>query len=252
MNIGYWNINKKNNLTITPYIISLLKDCKLDLLFLSEYENLNVYQLNNDIEKYGYNCIVGNVCEKVIMLKRQASDFYLPTEDERFIVAQSLKNKTTIVGLHLESQMIQNSDFNRMKTMSRIYDTIKSLREKYDNVVLVGDFNCLPTDRELLDKEKIQCIPYKEEVRNSKNNDIFYNPILLFLNETNKQYGSLRYVCNEYTLMWYPFDQVMVSKNLIDSINNIKYLKYVGNKSFVSKNDIPNISDHLPLIFSIN
>ncbi len=250
MNVGYWNINKKNNKEILVYILSFLTELNLDLLFISEYENINFDEFKESIINNDYEIKEGLSCKKVIMIKKNNLDYNIVTDSKRFIISKSQNQKMTIASLHLQSNPNSNSS-ERGDTMHDLYEDLTSDEKIFDKVILLGDFNCLPTDEELVKRGKIRSIPFKEEVRRSDEQYMFYNPILLMLNEKSRDYGSFRYTGSYNSIIWFPFDQVMVSRELIDRIDNVMYLKKVGNLDLVNDNGYPNVSDHLPLFFTI-
>lgn len=61
-------------------------------------------------------------------------------------------------------------------------------------------------------------------------------------------YGSFYYTKEYNSPYWYCLDQVLVSKDLVNSINHVEYLKKINTRGLL-KNAIPDkkISDHLPL-----
>ena len=88
--------------------------------------------------------------------------------------------------------------------------------------------------------------------REQEGKEKHYNPMLLLLNEKDELYGAYRYLDAIHPSYWYTFDQVIVSKNLMNSISNIDFLKNIKGKSLMSNKDTtPYISDHLPLVFEI-
>jgi len=68
-------------------------------------------------------------------------------------------------------------------------------------------------------------------------------------------YGSHYYDGNtkHWTPYWHCLDQVLVRKNLVDLIREVKYLKRIGEKSLLNGSEKPNgeISDHLPLLVTL-
>ena len=84
---------------------------------------------------------------------------------------------------------------------------------------------------------------------------MFYNPMWSFFGDISKTHGTYYYsAARQFSLYWNMFDQVLVRPSLIDSISpkDIRILTSISEMSLVDKKGKPNVSDHLPLFFSIN
>ncbi len=254
LKIGYWNINKKTDKEIGQYILSLIAEKKLDLLFLSEFQGLT-NSFYDSLFKAKFRRIgPGPNCQKIIAFQRELLDFKLVNDEKRFMVAGSNALDLSIVGLHLEDNTNDNqASWDRNDELKRVLESLKE--SKKERKMILGDFNCMPNDPEMLNKDGLHAIPFKKEILNavqSSEKEVFYNPILLALNEENQMYGSFRYVANKRTLYWYAYDQVVVNSHLMDWICNIEYPKAIGGQSLMSSMGInPKISDHLPLVFDV-
>ena len=249
LKIGFWNINNKSGAEIGEYIKELVDDKSLDVLLLSEYQLIKAELYNFLLD--GYEIICGSgVCKKVIIIKRKKLDFQVCTEGNRYLVLKSKIMDLVIVGLHLQDR--RNYDENvRIEEIRKALEAVKETNCKKS--LFVGDFNCMPFDKELTTSTGMHAVLFKKEMKDNKNGkEKHYNPMLLLLNEGDQMYGSYRYIDNSYPLYWYSFDQVIVSKKLMNSIYDIEYLKSIKKKTLLSKKyDNPSISDHLPLVFRI-
>lgn len=247
--IGFWNINNKNAEEIGAYIKELIDNKSLDILLLSEYHSieaeLNKYLLDDYEILYG-----SGVCKKVIVIKRKSLDFHICTEGKRYLVLKSNKMDLVVVGLHLQDR--RNSDDDERKCeLNKILESSKDTKCK--KTLYVGDFNCMPYDEELTLSYGMHAVLFKKEMDdNGGGKEKHYNPMLLMLNEDNQTYGSYRYIDKSHPIYWYAFDQVIVSKELTNSIKDIEYLKMINGRPLLSqKYGNPLISDHLPLVFRI-
>lgn len=65
-------------------------------------------------------------------------------------------------------------------------------------------------------------------------------------------YGSFYYDQDYNTSYWHCLDQVLVRKDLVDSVRHLEYIKRIDTNNLL-KNSIPNskISDHLPLLVKL-
>lgn len=255
MRIGYWNIHKQKLKSIGSYIASLLSDKKLDVLFLSEFQNLNMDLFSKDLDSNGFRIVKsGNIWKKILPIVKVNSDLETVNEGRRWICLYSKVNDLLLVALHLEDQTHRNDlglSITHAQTLREILEAVHD--SNHTRVAYLGDFNCMPYSNEMLDFNGLHGVLFKSEMKTNvggrKKN---YNPTLLALNEEQKLYGSFRYTNSNYSLYWYAFDQVVVSEELVDEIHDIDYLKEVGGKSLLSKRSRnPLVSDHLPLVFEI-
>lgn len=254
LKIGYWNINKKSDAEIGRYILSLITEKKLDLLFLSEFQGLTDSFYDNLFKANFRKIGPGPNCQKVIAFQRESLDFKLVNDEKRFMVVSSNTCNLSIVGLHLKDNTNdEQASWERNDELNRVLESLKELKKERE--IILGDFNCTPSAPEMLNKDGLHAIPFKKEVLNATKfteREVFYNPILLALNEEEQMYGSFRYVANKRALYWYAYDQVVVNSKLMNWICNIQYLKAIGRQSLMSSADInPKISDHLPLVFDL-
>lgn len=252
LKIGFWNLNNKDCTSIARYIVDLLSSKDLDLLFLSEYGNIEGSFESSYLPST--HVVLKNPpnCKKVMTVMKSGLDFKLKTGESRFLVISSSKCDCKIIGLHLPSDFTDNkARFEREEVLRRALEASQGVEAK--NEIFVGDFNCMPYDDELTTKFGMHVVLFKEEMKSNRGkNKKHYNPILLELNETNKVYGSFKYSSNSCPLYWHAFDQVVVGDTLVNSISDLAYLKSIAGKNLMSKNNSkPKVSDHLPLVFTI-
>ena len=251
MKIGYWNINKKNLKEIGVFIVDLIAEHNLDVLLLSEFNNLNKKELADIIPNEYMIVETSGLCDKVLTIVKRSTDYKSITEGKRYIILKSNKCDLVIVGLHLSDRRNYPQSLKRIDELNNILESIKHVNcSKY---IFVGDFNSSPFDDELTCCSGMHSVLFKKEMNNAEDGKVkHYNPMLLVLEEQKETYGSYRYIDSTFPLYWYSFDQVIVSKQLMNSICDIKYLKMIKGKTLMSKSDInPVVSDHLPLIFKI-
>lgn len=251
LKIGYWNLNKKERDFIAPYILELLRENDLDLLVLSEF-NFSEKDLNSSFLPKQYIAMQHSpVCKKVMIIKKKELDFSVNSEDRRFMVISSKKYSLTIVGLHLPDNFSDaKAQYKRTDTLRNVLES--SIRIRNRKNIFIGDYNCMPYSDELTDVNVMHCVLFKKEMKSKCNSkEKHYNPMLLILNEEDEVYGSYRYDSGSCPLYWYAYDQAIVSKDLVDSILDIKYLKQISG-NYVLHNRKQIISDHLPLFLKIN
>lgn len=142
-----------------------------------------------------------------------------------------------------------------------IRELIADLREqekihKHSYSIIIGDLNASPFDDELIQKDSFNAVLYKEIIQKrkevvyqSRKFRLLYNPILNHISERNHQYGSFYYTGGSKSLYWYCYDQILMTRDLMDSFQGMEYCQSINGKSLL-KEISPNksISDHLPLI----
>ena len=138
---------------------------------------------------------------------------------------------------------------------------IKNLETSFkcNRTVIIGDFNANPYDDELLAMSAFNSVLFKDEILRSGSRTVdgityrrFYNPILHYISEDSKMYGSFYHAQGSSTPIWHCLDQVLVSKSLANNVTNMKYIKTIGGTNLITRIR-PNskISDHLPLVVTI-
>lgn len=259
MNILFWNLKDNNN---ADYIINLIKIHKIDIAIFCEYNNLNHAIIEKALPNFTFSTGMEG-CEKVIFLFKSSITNEVRRESNRYAMYSFEYDSTsyTIVGLHLPDQ--RSADSNARKNVIRdLMRELVELEKETDNynTIVIGDFNAGPFDSELTQKDMFNAVPFKDVIKKReiiefqhKKYRRFYNPMVHYISEDTKQYGSIYHPGGSCTVVWYTFDQVIVRNQLVDNINNISYCKSIGNTELISKYGIPksNISDHLPLIVEL-
>lgn len=259
MNILFWNLRNHDN---SNHIINLIRIHNIEIAAFCEYKNLNQKTIEKELPDFSFSTGMGG-CEKVIFLFKSSITYEVRREANRYAMYSFEYDSTnyTIVGLHLPDQHSADSDARKdvIGDLMRELVELEKATNSY-NTILIGDFNAGPFDSELTQKNMFNAIPFKDEIKKqeiisfqSKNYRRFYNPMVHYISEDTKQYGSIRYTGGSSTVVWYTFDQVIVRNPLVDNINNISYCKAIESIKLISKDGIPkaNISDHLPLIVEL-
>lgn len=255
MNILFWNL-KQNN------IHGLIKQCLLEnnisIAVFSEHSGVDFVSLQKEMHP-NYKYIEGmGGCEKVALFVSSSAQVAVKREQSRYALYEVSYCNTNyiIVGIHLQDRRSSDTAV-RIETIGRLMNDIKNLEQstKCKNTIIIGDFNANPYDAELLQMNAFHAVLFKDLIRKSETRTVdgvayrrLYNPILHFLSEDTKNYGSFYYSIGSGTPIWHCLDQVLVSRPLIDSIVSLRYVRMIGEISLI-KATCPNkdISDHLPL-----
>lgn len=259
MNILFWNLKDNNN---ANHIVSLIRQNNIDIAVFCEFKSLNREIIERELTDFSFSTDMTG-CEKVIFLFKSSITNEVRRESNRYAMYSFEYNSTnyTIVGVHLPDQRSCDSAARKavIGVLMRELDELEKENKNY-NTIIIGDFNAGPLDSELTQKDMFNAVPFKDVIKKRdviefqhKKYRRFYNPMVHYISEDTKQYGSFRYTGGSSTVVWYTFDQVIVRKPLIDNINNIFYCKSIGNMELLSVDGIPkaSISDHLPLIVEL-
>lgn len=259
MNILFWNLKNNDN---SHYIINLIRIHNIEIAVFCEYNNLNKEIIEKELPNFSFSTGM-NGCEKVIFLFKSSIINEVRRESNRYAMYSFEYDSTsyTIVGLHLPDQRSADSDARKDVIGDLMRELVELEKESNNcNTIIIGDFNAGPFDSELTQKNMFNAVPFKDIIKKQeviefqhKRYRRFYNPMVHYISESTKQYGSIYHTGGSSTVVWYTFDQVIVRNPLVESINNVSYCKSIGNTDLISKNGIPkaNISDHLPLIVEL-
>lgn len=257
MRVLYWNLKANKN---ESYIASLVREKDIDIGIFSEYDGTDFSALLNNLLNKEYDIHPGyGACEKIILIAKKNIFIDVNREQSRYIIYSVKYNNLNyiIVGLHLPSNPHSNASDRKMI----IRDIVTDLKEQekkhgHSNSIIIGDFNASPFDDELIEKDSFNAVLYKGIIQKrekithqGRQFRLLYNPALHYISENNQQYGSFYYTSGIKSLYWYCYDQVLMTKSLINDFQWMHYCKSIAGKSLI-KNTSPNkeISDHLPLI----
>lgn len=259
MNILFWNLKSNDNST---YIEQCLKEKDIDIALFCEHKGVDFKTLERKMGcKY---CFVENIggCDKITLLLARGISAEIKREQSRYVLYLVTFNeiKYIIVGIHLQDRLTSDEAV-RIETIGRLMNDVKNLEKssKCSNVIIIGDFNANPYDRELLQMNAFHAVLFKEVIKRSETRKVdgityrrLYNPILNFISEETQTYGSFYYSSGSCTPIWHCIDQVLVSKSLVDNVATMQYIKSIGRTSLINIiKPNPDISDHLPLFVEL-
>lgn len=255
----FWNLNKNDN---TTNIVKLIKENKVDIAIFSEFSSTDFSIIINALEKQYYIPQNYGGCNKILLIAKSNINVITRREQSRYILYSFIYNDLEYIlcGTHLPANPTSDADARKNIIRELVID-IKELENnrKHKRSIVIGDFNANPFDTELIQKDCFNAVLFKDLILKSerityhgKYYTRFYNPTLCYISEDEKQYGSYYNSNGISSLYWYLFDQVIVRKELADSIVNVQYLKKIGELGLINKK-APNksISDHLPLLATI-
>ncbi len=261
MKIVFWNIGKKNNGML---IKTLLSERDIDIIILSEFEKLtNNTEFRKICKQLGYIYTVDSSCEKVSLLYKKNLCLKVFRGEHRFLlfeVNNILNDPILIAGIHLSAMEIARA--RRQKEISDLVNYILEEEKELpiDNTLVIGDFNANPFDEELVGHNYFNAVLYEDlmEKESIKWSGIkvkrFYNPILHYISENTKMYGSVYYHEENRPLYWNCLDQVIIRKPLLKYFYAMEYVRKIGDRSLVTAKGIVDsrYSDHLPLYVELD
>ena len=258
MNLLFWNLNNHSNYR---YIKNCLYENNIDIAVFAEFHNTDFDMLQRNS---CYRIINGfGGCQKIISLSKPPVVMRVRQEQSRYIIYEVdyQDEKFVFVGAHLQDQR-SSDDSIRLETISILKLDVHKLeiKLKTKNIIILGDLNSNPYDRELLQMNAFDAVLFRSVINRAETHKVngvvrhrLYNPILHFISEDTENYGSFYYDNGAFSPIWHCLDQVLLSKSLSSRITDLEYLKYIGTVSLMnSARPKAKISDHLPLFVKIS
>lgn len=257
--ILFWNLKKNAN---ENWITELINEYSIDIAIFSEYSETS---FDDILVKIGqeYMRVDGyGACEKITLICRRSISLSVSREQNRYTLYSFDygKEKYNIAGIHLPAPPASDSNDRKYVIRNLVCDlTELEKKQKNNNTIVIGDFNCNPFDEEIIQRDTFNAVLFKKLIEKQENITYqskkyrrFYSPVLDYLSESTETYGSFYYSSGSAPLFWNSFDQVLVRKALVNRLKDLKYCKTINGKSLL-KDIKPNsaISDHLPLIVEI-
>ena len=269
LNILFWNINRNKN---EDYIASCVAEHNVDVAVFAEFREKNskamvidCAAIENALGKM-YVWITGvEAAGKVLLLAKRSISVEQIQQESRYscYVIETAIKRYLLAAVHLEDRQNYPEPYRRIETIGALVQDIRKNEEslEIENSIVIGDFNANPYDVELLYKRAFNAVLFKSiieenEYTNPKGDRIkrFYNPILNYLSEETKMYGSHYYDGSDKrpTSYWHCLDQVLLRKSLVSFLAEVNYLKEIDGTELLSGTSLnKKISDHLPLLVKL-
>ncbi len=252
MRILFWNTHK--NKEINEYLIDLCREYCVGLLVLAEYDDSNDNNLQKEL---GYIKHITNGCDRIWMYGN-----YIDVEpgiQNRYYSCQIINGLLIVCGVHLMSDMYSSSE-KRASITRQLSQDIRELSEELhtNNVLIVGDMNCMPYSGECMSADTLHGLPMYEEGKKEfrKINSCMYRK---YYNPTWNWFGDFEYPPGTYHYSgsdllepgWHIMDQFIVDYGLASRIDKEKcfIITRCGSQNLYDKNGYPrcDISDHFPI-----
>lgn len=274
MNIGFWNLNKKN---LSDLLVELVSSRDLDILVLAECKigtTLDFLRKIKAVVKNHQYKLVPCSKDRLTIITRydlnvftDKSHLYKSTRFVAFTVRIPSIVEFNLMGIHFHSK-VHWSDISlamECATAARDISLVETETDNYQTIV-IGDFNMSPFEsgmvaangfHALYDLNQLEAAPQGRTI-DATHYPYFYNPMWNFLGDHNPPFGTIFYKqSGNVSYDWHIFDQVLfrpsvrkfLAKKYVEVISRINTYSLVN---AMQRPDKDQYSDHLPILFSLN
>ena len=173
MKIATWNVNSMN--VRLPHVVEWLQAHEPDVLVLQEIKQLTEKFPTDELQEIGYRSIASG--QKTyngvaVISKNPATDPVMDFPDfddpQRRVLATTIDD-VRVVDLYVPngSEVGSEKYAYKLDWLASLHRFLEAEMKKYENVVVLGDFNIAPADADVYDPEKwgedILCSPPERE-----------------------------------------------------------------------------------------
>ena len=258
----FWNTH--NNIDINPILVSIIKDKRINLVVLAEYQ-ADVIDLLCRLQSIGIimRKHVTTGCERIIVVSDMED--VKPGKQRPHYSLQTISDKYIICCVHFLSQIFTNNESKRRIVIQQLIKDIEDTESQnnIESTIIVGDLNINPFEYACIAAEYINGMPYLEIASKSERSiegiayKTFYNPMWKFLGTKMPPFGT-HYYDGDRTdnIYWHIFDQVLIRPCLLNSFeeSSLEILTQTTLCSLLNRKGHPDkrkVSDHLPIIFEV-
>lgn len=252
---------------VNDLLVEVVKHSSVDFLILAEYTDdpsALVHMLNAAGLPFSHVDKIG--CQRIdLFCKFSLKQIRHNVEGDRFTVKEIRRTnmeRLLLCAVHLPDKRNANDEVQRMFASSVVRDIAAAEKNvKHRHTIVVGDFNMNPFDDGMLVGDAfhaIQCpgmaFDNHDRTQWGLTNPFFYNPSWRLLTEEKQTAGTYFHHTPGKSLYWNVLDQVIMRPEVISRFdkNSLKILSAVGTHQLVSSNGRPSVSDHLPIVFTVN
>ncbi len=255
MKIATWNVNSLN--VRLPHVIDWVKKNQPDILCLQETKQINdkfQYEAFSDIGYHSYHNGQKTYNGVAIISKKELNhiNFNLPDFDDpqkRIISGTWNSNsneKIYIVCAYIPNGQSVGSDkfIYKINWLNKFYEWVEELTKKYDGIILTGDFNIAPEDKDCHDPNQwVGQILVSPEEREFFNNilNIGFHDSYRKINPEKQEYSWWDYRMAGFRRnLGMRIDHILVSSKIISEVKN----------SYIDKEPrkLERPSDHTPVV----
>lgn len=261
MNLLFWNLARHDNAEL---VMRAIKDKDADIAMLAEHSGIDVKTIADSLSPEYREGPSRAGCDKIKSVMKSSLQCQYTEEQSRYSVSviDDRSGKSFVIAMtHLPDRRSDPSSSARMYEIRQLVGKVRDIEKSTscEDIIVIGDFNANPYDPELIQPDAFNAVLFKDVIRRTQKRiwrnhefEYLYNPILNWLSEDPKMYGSY-YLSTPITgPHWNCLDQVLVSPSLMDKVAGMEYMRSIGNTNLLAQAGPKKcISDHLPLFVSI-
>jgi len=262
-NILVWNVDNRD---LRPFLCELVSEYAVDLLVLIENTAVSekdtcetlCHTVSRDFK------VLNTECQKVQFYSNRAGKFDLSEVhgNTRWSIRKfaSSSGELLLGFVHLIDKW-NNSIWTQSEEVRTLVTEILAIERRFGHsrTIVAGDFNLNPYEEPLVHHSLFNAMMTQECVKRGsrtvqfKDYAFFYNPMWgLFGDGTDGPAGTFYHTrSGDGSYGWNMLDQVLVRPKALDQFREVRILSLVGETSLCSSQGRPNVSDHLPILFSI-
>lgn len=262
----FWNTNRKEN--INGILAKLINEYKCDIIGLAEYKD-NLDDLLRLLSNIGLNLYhvpqIG--CQRIQILTRFPPEKINHFRESDYYTIKGMPHETLgyhfVAFVHFPSKLNKPNPIDLTTELLYLRMDLEKVELDYKNrnSLIVGDFNVNPFEEAMISAIACHSLPSRDVVKKSKRVILgreyfmFYNPMWNMFGDISSPPGTYYYnasIQNNY--YWNIFDQVIIRPEIIENfdLSDLKIITEFDNIKLLNRNNIPIISDHLPIFFTIN
>ncbi len=266
LNILFLNINRNN---LSSLIANLVDERKIDLLILAESKIDNeklLYRLEECSERSFYKVPGFSKLQTFVSLGKKLKPFQDAGRISLYRLFVSPGFEILIVAVHLQNKLHQNETeqiFSGVRLRQLIEKAEKHLG--HSRTIVIGDFNMNPFEPGLVAADSLNAVmdrniaERRTRIIQREKRKFFYNPLWNHFGDSKPNPPGTYYYDSgsQVNYYWNMFDQILIRPDLLNFFQpeNFKIVTKIQKVSLLSgsgKPDKMRISDHLPIIFSLD
>lgn len=266
MNYLFWNTNKKK---INNILKDIIIENNCDIVALAEYED-DIKSLINSLDKehidmYEFKMIA---CKRITLITKFKPMFIGRFSDSSHYVILKIPHESMqhhlVTFVHLPSKLHSNNTDLLFEVRELVTNLEKDeCKCNCNNSIIIGDFNINPFESPMISAGSAHAISCKNVVSKRKRRigdidyKMFYNPMWNLFGDNKGVPGTYYYSGSGHEVyFWNIFDQVIIRPEVIQFFksDSLKIITNVKETNLLNSNGKPNknISDHLPIFFTIS
>lgn len=261
MNLLFWNLARHDNAELA---IRAIKDKDADIAILAEHGGIDAKAIVDTLGPEYREGPSQAGCDKIKSIMKSNLERQYTDEQSRHSVnvIKDGSGKSFVIAMtHLTDKRSDPDSSARMYEIRQLMAMVRAIEKSKgcEDIVIIGDLNANPYDSELLQPDAFNAVLFKDVIRKTRKRtwqghefEYLYNPILNWLSEDPKMYGSFYLSSPTTGPHWNCLDQVLVSPSLMDKVADVEYMRSIGDTNLLAQVGPKKcISDHLPLFVTI-